>query len=313
MARLTASAARPTPSRAAGRAASSRILLVTGATIAFGDCCFASSARTGVHTSPRYGAKAAFSSTHTLVAPHAPSCLTPSSDALSVSHTASTLPPESRPASPSTSAMTFFGEPLRSSSTMHQNASAMSDRLRFLAQRADELLDGVLDLARDHAPRWARRQRLQSLHRQLWRSGGDPEVGRLHVLDLLLLGAPDPFQRWIARLFEALLRRHDGRQRQLEDLQAAFHLTADTDRLAVAIDRLLHDPRRRRPAEELGDLRGHRAHVVVDRLAAADHEPRLLLLDDGRQRLGRQQRVGVGQRGIVHMVRAIAAYRERGA
>src|SRR5688572_27119500 len=246
MAMATASAARPTPSRAASRAASSRILLVTGAKIAFGDCCFASSARTGVHTSPRYGANAAFSRTHTLVAPQPPSCLTPSSEALSVTHTASTLPAESRPASPSTSAITFLGDPLRSSSTRHQNASAMSDRLRFLAQRADELLDGVFHLAGDD-PAWRpRRQRLESLHRELWRPGRDAEIGGLHVLDLLLLGAHDSLQRRIARLVQPFLGRHDGRQRQLEDLQAAFHLTTDADRLALAVDRFLHDPRRRR-------------------------------------------------------------------
>jgi hypothetical protein len=48
--------------------------------------------------------------------------LRPASLALSVSHTASTFPGASRDASPMTSAMTFFGEPFRSSSTMHQNA-----------------------------------------------------------------------------------------------------------------------------------------------------------------------------------------------
>src|ERR671925_126200 len=139
MAMPTESAERPAPRRAASRAAS-----------------------TGVPTSPGYGANAAFSSSQPFVAPQAPSCLTPSSVALSVTHTASTLPPDSRPASPSTSAITFFGAPFRSSSTMHQNAFAISDRLRFLAQRADQLLHGVLHLTGDHASRRPRRQRLQS-------------------------------------------------------------------------------------------------------------------------------------------------------
>src|SRR5262249_62144183 len=58
---------------------------------------------------------------HTFVAPQAPRRLSPSSPALSVSHTASVGPPN-RVASPSTSAITFFGIPLRSSSTTHQIA-----------------------------------------------------------------------------------------------------------------------------------------------------------------------------------------------
>src|SRR3989475_9610867 len=89
--------------------------------------------------------------------PNTPSCLLPSSLALWVSKPASTLAPASRPASPSTSAITFLGEPFRSSSTMHQYAVAMSDRLRVLAQRADELFHRVLDLALDDPPRRPRR------------------------------------------------------------------------------------------------------------------------------------------------------------
>src|SRR5262245_65742330 len=99
----------------------------------------------------------------------------PSSPALSVSHTASTLPPESRPASPSTSAITFLGAPFRSSSTMHQCAFAMSDRLRVFAQRANELFHRVLDLALDDPPRGARRQRFEILHGELRRLG---QIGR---------------------------------------------------------------------------------------------------------------------------------------
>ena len=69
------------------------------------------------------------SSSSTRLAPHSASCLSPASVALSVSHTASAWPPAlaaSRPASPSTSAITFLGFPCRSSSTMLQNAPAMS-------------------------------------------------------------------------------------------------------------------------------------------------------------------------------------------
>src|SRR5256886_2398987 len=73
----------------------------------------------------RDGGHAAFSRSKSLSAPHSASCLSPASVALSVNHTASAWPLERRAASPMTSAITFFGVPCRSSSTMHQNAFAM--------------------------------------------------------------------------------------------------------------------------------------------------------------------------------------------
>src|SRR5438552_77958 len=112
--------------------------------------------------------------------------------------------------------ITFLGEPFRSSSTMHQYALAISDRLRVLAQRADELFRRVLHLALDDPARRPRRQRLEVLHGELRGGGREPEVAGLHVLDLLLLGAHDPLQRRVARLVEPLLRRAPGRQRAIE-------------------------------------------------------------------------------------------------
>src|SRR5690349_15763488 len=309
----TESAERPAPRRAANRAAISRMRLVTGAKTAFGDSLAMSSASAGTQTSPMYGANAAFSSTQTLLAPQLPSCLMPSSLALSVSHTASTLPPDSRPASPSTSLITFFGAPFRSSSTMHQYAFAMSDRLRILAQGANELFDRVFHVALDDAPRRPCGQRLQRFHGELRRTGCEPEVARLHVFDLLLLGAHDAFQRGIARLVESLLRREHRGQWNVEELEAALHLTADADRFGLRVDGLLHDPGRAWPVEHFGELGAHGAHVVVDGLPTAEHERGLLLLDDGRQRLRRGQRVRVGPRRIVEVDGAVAAHRQRGA
>src|SRR5216117_2008136 len=125
MANATQSAASPTPSRAASRAANSRARLVTGAKMALGRSLAASSAAAPTQTSLRYGANAPFSRSQTFVAPHSASCVRPASLALSVSHTASARPLETRAASPMTSAITFFGVPRRSSSTMHQNAFGM--------------------------------------------------------------------------------------------------------------------------------------------------------------------------------------------
>src|SRR5215470_17733708 len=155
----------------------SRNRLVTGARIALGDSLAASSATGGTHVSPRYGASPAFSNNHTFPAPHAPSCFSPSSLALSVSHAASTGPPR-RAASPSTSAITFFGVPFRSSSTTHQIAPAIVivlfgeggyaplaappgllvrwvslDRFRVLSKRTHQFLHRILHVARDDAPR----------------------------------------------------------------------------------------------------------------------------------------------------------------
>src|SRR5690349_1910385 len=206
------SAESPAPRRAARRAMNSRCRVVTGAKIACGNSLLASSATAGVHTSARYGANAAFSSTHTRLTPHSPSCLIPSGVALSVTHTASTCAPAcpaSREASPSTSAITFLGAPCRSSSTMHQYAPAMSvaslvvgglDGLGVFAQGADELLGGVGGFALDDAAGRARRQALELHDREHRRLGRDPDVGRLHFLDLLLLRAHDPLERRVARL-----------------------------------------------------------------------------------------------------------------
>src|SRR5262245_1772460 len=309
----TASADSPAPRRAARRAMNSRMRLVTGAKIAFGDSLATSSASAGTHTSPMYGAKAAFSSTETFVAPQLPSVLIPSSVALSVSQTASTLPPESRPASPSTSAITFLGAPFRSSSTMHQYAFAMSDRLRILAQRANELFHRILDLALDDPPRRPRGQCFEILDGELRRAGRQAELGGLHVFDLLLLGTHNALERRVARLVESLLGGQHRRQRDVEDLETALDLTADAHRLALGVDGLLHDPRRTRPVEHLGELSADRAHVVVDRLPAAQHERGLLLLDHGRQRLRGRQRVDTRPRRVVDVNRSVAAHGQRRA
>src|SRR5213594_3314655 len=186
IANRTESAASPTPRRAASRATNSRWRLVTGARIAAGDSLAARSAAAAVQTSLRYGANAAFSSSNTRLAPHSPSCFRPASLALSVSHTASTRPGASRAASPITSAMTFLGEPFRSSSTMHQNALGISrlslDRFGVFAQGADELFHGGGHVALDDASGRTRRQGLEPDDRELRGLGRKPEIGRLHVL-----------------------------------------------------------------------------------------------------------------------------------
>src|SRR3989441_11650481 len=416
LANATASAARPTPSRAASRARSSRRRLVTGPKMALGDSSAASSATAPTHTSPRYGASAACSSSQILVAPHSPSCLRPSSVAWSVSQRASAGPP-SRVASPSTSDMTFLGRPLRSSSTTHQNAPAMAglldrfhvfaerphqllsrrgpprppprpppgnrwrrqsrrskvllgsriiakwpslpratpaptpslpsarrpqsegastapseaspqestapakpalesavwlpsslDGLRFLAERPHQLLHCRRHVALDDAPGRPGRQRFQRDDAELRGFGGDPEVGGLEILDLLLLGAHDPFERRIARLVQALLGREHRRQREIENLQAALDLAPDADARAVDVDRFLHDPGGAGPAEQVGELSRDRAHVVVDRLAPAEDELGRLLLGDRGQRPRGGEGVGLGQGRIVHVDGAVAAH-----
>src|SRR6266851_5227731 len=458
------SAESPAPSRAASRAMNSRCRVVTGAKMTCGDSLPARSATTGVHTSARYGAKAAFSSSQIRLAPHSPSCLIPSGVALSVTHTASACAPACparRDASPSTSAITFLGAPCQSSSTMHQYAPGMSDPfslcacfsrlllqalqlrgprhgprtppgrghsvyfckrfsgggldmapalppaadipftsasasaagastwpphsprprtsrlllqalqlrgprhgprtppgrghpvyfctlfscggldmapalppaadipftsarssaagastwpphfprprtfvhfssvlrplldcLGVFAKGADQLLDRLGGLALDDATGRARRQALELDHREHGRLGRHPHVRGLHFLDLLLLGAHDALERGIARLVEPLLRGGHRGQREVEDLEPAFHLAPHPDGLAVRVDRLLHDPGRHRPAQQLGHLRGHRAHVVVDGLATEEREPGRLLLDHRRERARGHQGVG---------------------
>src|SRR6266853_5323810 len=150
------SAESPAPSRAASRAMNSRCRVVTGAKMTCGDSLPARSATTGVHTSARYGAKAAFSSSQIRLAPHSPSCLIPSWVALSVTHTASACAPACparRDASPSTSAITFLGAPCQSYSTMHQYAPGMSDPCSLCACFSRLLLQALQLRGPRHGPR----------------------------------------------------------------------------------------------------------------------------------------------------------------
>ena len=95
------SAASPAPSRAASRAISSRCRVVTGAEDRLRRLRAASSAMTGVHTSPRYGANAAFSKSQMRLAPQLGRAASrPSGVALSVSHTASACAARAAPAQP---------------------------------------------------------------------------------------------------------------------------------------------------------------------------------------------------------------------
>src|SRR4029453_2570685 len=213
------SAESPAPSRAARRAMNSRWRVVTGAKITCGDSLPASSATAGVHTSARYGAKAAFSSSQIRLAPHSPSCFRPSGVALSVTHTASALsppapaPPAPRPGAappPPPPAFPSWGAPCRSSSTMHQYAPAISvvpfsrcgtlDRFGVFAQGADELLGRCGRLSLDDPPGRPRWQALELDHREHGRLGRHADVGSLHFPDLLLLRPHDPLQRGITRL-----------------------------------------------------------------------------------------------------------------
>src|SRR3989442_1696220 len=140
---------------------------------------------------------------------------------------------------------------------------------RSLAQRPDELLHRRRHVALEDAPGRTGRGRLERDDGELRRLRGPPEVGRLHVADLLLLRPHDASERRIPRLVEPFLRREDGGQRQVEDLQPALDLVRGPHRLAVSVDRLLHDPRRARPSEQLREPRRHGPHVLVHRLPAA--------------------------------------------
>src|SRR3989442_321000 len=182
------------------------------------------------------------------------------------------------------------------------------DGLRFLAERAHQLLHCGRHVALDDAPGRPGRQRFQRDDAELRGFGGDPEVGGLEILDLLLLGAHDPFERRIARLVQALLGREHRRQREIENLQAALDLARDADALAVDVDRFLHDPGGAGPAEQVGELSRDRAHVVVDRLAPAEDELGRLLLGDRGQRPRGGEGVGLGQGRIVHVDGAVAAH-----
>src|SRR5438034_3867864 len=100
-----------------------------------------------------------------------------------------------------------------------------------------------------------------------------PPRSTLFPYTTLLLRPHDALQRRIPRLVEPLLRREDGGQGQVEDLEPALDLARGPSGLAVAVDRRFHDPGGARPAEQLGELGRDGAHVIVDRLPPAEDEP----------------------------------------
>src|SRR5207244_7905857 len=145
------------------------------------------------------GASAGCSTSRISPAPHSASRRSPSASARSVSQTASAGPPARRAASASTSAITFLGWPARSSSTTHQNAFGMSDRLGLFAERPHELVGGRLHVTADDAPGRTRGQRLEPHDRELRRLRRHAEVIPPQILDLLLLGPHDPLERRVPR------------------------------------------------------------------------------------------------------------------
>jgi hypothetical protein len=132
--------------------------------------------------------------------------------------------------------------------------------------------------------------------------------GRLFV-DRLLLGFHDVGQRRIARLVEAQIGGHHGRQFDLDGLQAAVDFALDLCR-AVAQFQLVGEGRLR-PAEQRRQHLAGLVGIVVDRLLAEDDEAGLFRFADGFEDFGHRQRfdIAVG----LHQDAAVGAHRERGA
>ena len=142
--------------------------------------------------------------------------------------------------------------------------------------------------------------------------GAEAEVGDGHLVDRLVLRRHDPLERRVAGLDHTGGHAHDRGQRRLDHVVARLGLALDGD-LAVADLHVLGE-RERRPAEQLGDLRRHRAGVAVGRLGGGDHEVDVAgALDRLREHLGRGQRVGAGERVVGDEHGPGRAHRERGA
>ena len=154
-------------------------------------------------------------------------------------------------------------------------------------------------------------RRLDGLEHLEARRDVDAVVGRLLHLERLLLRLHDVGQRGIARLVEAQVGGDDGRQLDLQRLEAAVDLARDERRLAL--DDELGGERGLRPAEQRRQHLAGLVAVVVDRLLAEDDECRLLRVDHALEQLGDRQRLdGLPVRRLDQDA-AIGAHRQRGA
>ena len=179
------------------------------------------------------------------------------------------------------------------------------DSAPSLFQLGDQL-GGVGDLDAGLAAR-----RLHGLQHLEARRDVDAEVGGLLHVERLLLRLHDVGQRGIARLVEAQVGGDDGRQLDLQRLEAAVDLARDERRLAL--DHELGGERRLRPAEQGREHLAGLIAVVVDRLLAEDDEGRLLGVDHALEQLGDRQRLDRLAFGRLDQDAAVGAHRQRGA
>src|SRR5438876_3594724 len=102
---------------------------------------------------------------------------------------------------------------------------------------------------------------------------GQPEVGGLGLVDGLVLGRHDPLEGRVPRLDDAGGDADDGGERRFDDVVAGLGLPLDLDLAVGGLDVLGEGERG--PAEQLGDLLGHRAGVAVGRFGGREHEVHL--------------------------------------
>ena len=103
---------------------------------------------------------------------------------------------------------------------------------------------------------------------------GDAELGQRHDGERLALGFEDLGQLHVARLVQSQIRRDDGRQIDLERLEAGVDLARHGGHVAGA--RELGCERGLRPTPQRRQHLTRLAVVVVDCLFAEHDEPRLL-------------------------------------
>ena len=207
---------------------------------------------------------------------------------------ASTVSPISRALVSSSSVAVVGLSPSRSAYTQIFASPCSSDHLQLLEER-DDLLGAVPSSSIFSPASRAGAARRSSI---FWRAPAQPTCdasrprsAARHLVDRLVLRRHDPLERRVRGSTTPAVTLTTAGSDASTIVVAGLGLALDLD-LAVGDLDVLRE-RERRPAEQLGDLRGDRAGVAVGRLGRGEHEVDVAgALDALGEHLRGRQRVG---------------------
>ena len=131
--------------------------------------------------------------------------------------------------------------------------------------------------------------------------GGSPPAAAT-LPDLFLLGRHDAFQRGVAKLVDAALDGQQRRQRHADPLKpAAFELAFHAQRRRRRSTCDLHDDRRVRHAEPLGQHHADLRVTLIVGLQAGQHQVERSSAHGRRERFGGHRGIGRRERVILNV------------